>query len=480
MTGFWHMAVSFYDFVTLAYFFTIDVVYLLLLAMALREILEYVRKNRYADYGAVLQSEFALPISILAPAYNEEVSIIDSVQSLMRLNYSKYEVVVINDGSKDSTLSRLVDRFSLKPIAYDYEHALPTAAVRKIYKSPLPAFSKLVVVDKENGGKADALNAGINAARYPLVCCIDSDSLLEPDALLKVVKPFLDHPKEMVATGGIVRIVNGCEVERGHVTKVGLSKNWIPVFQVVEYLRAFLSGRMGWAGINALLVISGAFGLFRKSALVEVGGYNPKTVGEDMELIVRLHKYMRRKRRDYVIGFVPDPVCWTEAPSNMAILSKQRNRWHRGMIEALRTHSDMFFDRKCGAVGLIAFPYFVLFELLGPVVEVTGAVFVLFSFAIGRVDITFFAVFLLLAVAYGIFLSVGAVLLEEVSFHRYPRPGDLVRLLAFAVIENFGYRQMTAWWRLKATWDYLHGVKSWGTMSRAGFSAKTTERTRSS
>lgn len=472
MTGIWHAAAEFYNYFILGYFFAIDLIYLALLVVALRAILNYVRKNRYANYEVILQSEFAVPISILAPAYNEEANIIESVQSLMMLDYAKFEVVVINDGSRDSTLRRLIESFKMKKVTYDYQEFIPSKQVRGVYRSPLAAFNRLLVVDKENGGKADALNAGINAARYPLVCCIDADSLLESDALLRVVKPFLEHPKEMVAAGGIVRIVNGCEVDRGHVREIRLSKNWIPVFQVVEYLRAFLSGRMGWTGLNALLVISGAFGLFKRSALIEAGGYNTNTVGEDMELVVRLHKLMRREKKDYMVAFVPDPVCWTEAPSTLKILSRQRNRWHRGLIDTLKLHKDMLFKSQYGSVGLLALPYFLLFELVGPIVEATGVVYVLFSFAFGGVDVAFFLVFLLLAIVYGIFLSVGAVLLEEYSFHRYPKPGDLMKLLLFGVLENFGYRQLTAWWRVKATWDYLRGVKSWGAMSRVGFGKK--------
>ena len=325
MANTWAFLATFYDYFVLIYFFVIDFTYLFLLVVALREILLYLRKNRFVNYQHILQSEFATPISILAPAYNEETNIIESIQSLMMLNYAKYEIVVINDGSKDGTLKKLIDFFQLKKLSYVYNVSIPTKPVHGIYRSPLPAYNRLVVIDKENGGKADALNAGINVAKYPLVCSIDADSLLEQDALLKVVKPFLENPRRMVATGGIVRIVNGCTVERGNVTDIRLSKKWIPTFQVVEYLRAFLSGRMGWTAMNGLLVISGAFGLFRKSALIEVGGYNTNTVGEDMELVVRLHKFMHREKRDYRIGFVPDPVCWTEAPESVRNLSRQRN-----------------------------------------------------------------------------------------------------------------------------------------------------------
>jgi cellulose synthase/poly-beta-1,6-N-acetylglucosamine synthase-like glycosyltransferase len=469
MASAWIFLSNLYSDFVLVYFFVIDFIYLALLLIALRAILHYLRKNRFVNYERILQSEFATPISILAPAYNEEKTITESVQSLMMLNYAKYEVVVVNDGSKDSTLQRLIDSFKLKKITPVFDTLIQTEPVYGVYRSPLPAYKRLLVVDKKNGGKADALNAGINAAKYPLVCCIDADSLLEQDALLKVVKPFLEYPERMVAAGGIVRIVNGCKVDRGHVIEIGLSRKWIPTFQVVEYLRAFLSGRMGWTAINGLLVISGAFGLFKRKALIEVGGYNRNTVGEDMELIVRLHKFMRKKKRKYRIDFVPDPVCWTEAPETLKILARQRNRWHRGLIDTLRMHKEMFFNPRYGVAGMLSFPYFVLFELIGPIVEATGVIFVAISFLFGAVNLEFFLIFLALAIVYGIFLSVGAVLLEEYSFHRYPKPSDLLRLILFGVMENFGYRQMTAWWRIKATFDYFRGVRSWGAMTRVGF-----------
>ncbi|MGC8653895.1 MAG: glycosyltransferase family 2 protein [Candidatus Kryptoniota bacterium] len=469
---FWILISQFYNYFVFFYFIMINLVYLLLLLISLPAILEYVRKNKYIDYLRILQSEFSPPISVLVPAYNEEKTIIDSVQALLKLKYSKFEVIVVNDGSSDGTLQKMIANFNLVKVSRAYQTFVTTKAVRGIYKSSMPAYNKLIVVDKENGGKADALNCGVNVARSELICAIDADSLLEQDSLLKVVKPYLEDTERTVAVGGIVRIVNGCKVNNGYVEDVRLSNHFLPVFQVVEYLRAFLTGRIGWSAVGGLLVISGAFGLFRRSTIIECGGYNPHTVGEDMELVVRIHRTMRDKRRDYKIVFVPDPVCWTEAPEDIRTLRRQRNRWHRGLIDTIRIHKKMILNPAYGVVGLFSVPYFVFFEVLGPIIEISGVFFVSISFVLGRVNAQFFISFLVVAILYGVFLSVGAILLEEYSFHRYPNPGDLLKLVLFGIIENFGYRQMTAWWRLKATYDYMRGETAWGMMSRVGFEDK--------
>ena len=465
----WMYLFNFYDYFVLSYFVVINVIYLFLMAISLPTILNYIRKNQIVDYLRILQSEFAPAVSIIVPAYNEEKTIIDSVQALLKLKYSKFEVVVVNDGSSDSTRSKLIDTFNLMKVHKRYEEFLPTKAVRGVYRSCVSAYDRLVVIDKENGGKADALNCGVNLTSSQLVCAIDADSLLEQDALLKVVKPYLEDPGRVIAVGGIVRIVNGSAVRNGYVEKVRLSDRALPVFQVVEYLRAFLTGRIGWSAIDGLLVISGAFGLFKRDAVIEAGGYNPKTVGEDMELVVRMHRLMREKKVDYKVIFVPDPVCWTQAPEDVGMLRRQRNRWQRGLIDTLRIHKKMVLNPKYGVIGMFSLPYFLFFETLGPFVELTGISFVTASYIFGWVNSLFFVTFLAVAILYGIFLSVGAILLEEYSFHRYPHPGDLLKLVAFGIIENFGYRQMTVWWRVKATVDYFRGVRSWGTMSRVGF-----------
>jgi cellulose synthase/poly-beta-1,6-N-acetylglucosamine synthase-like glycosyltransferase len=451
------------------YFIGVSLTYTILLVIAVREILNQLRHDKFCNFRLTVQSELTPPVSILAPAFNEGPTIIQSVRSLLKLSYGKYETVVINDGSKDDTLATLIEHFKMFRSRHVYHPAIRTKNVRAIYKSKLPEYRNLVVVDKENGGKADALNVGINVARYEYVCCIDADSILEDDALQKVMKAFLEDEK-VVAVGGIVRIANGCEVVNGRVVKVGLSDHFVPVFQVVEYFRAFLSGRMSWQALNGLLIISGAFGLFKKKAIIEVGGYKHDSVGEDMELIVRLHRIYREKNERYRVTFVPDPVCWTEAPETLRVLGRQRNRWHRGLLDTMLIHRKMLFNPRYGIIGMAAMPYFVLVELLGPVFEFFGYVAMAVMLATGTLNEQLALLFFIVALFYGVMFSVGAVLLEEMSFQRYPKPGDLALLLSFGVLENFGYRQLTAWWRVKAFWDYFRGKKSWGKMERKGFS----------
>lgn len=453
-----------------AYFIFVNVFYFTMLVVSFGAIVHYLRRSAFTEHSMIMQSEFSTPISILAPAYNESATCVESTNSLLKLNYPTAEVVFVNDGSKDNTLDVMIKEFSLVKTHRVYVPRIATKPVRGIYISTLKAYKNLIVVDKENGGKADALNVGINISRYPLVCAIDADSILEDDALLKVVKPFLDHD-QVIAVGGIVRIANGCTIERGRVKEVRLSKKFIPSFQVVEYFRAYLTGRMGWGAVNGLLIISGAFGLFKREIVLACGGYKHDTVGEDMELVVRMHRYCRENNIPYRVEFVPDPVCWTEAPETLKILGRQRNRWHRGLLDTLLIHKKMLFNRRYGVLGTVAVPYFVFIEMLGPLIEALGYIAVIIGFIFNMVNIQMFILFFVVSVIYGVMFSIGAVLLEEVSFHRYPRLGDLIKLLFMGLLENFGYRQITVWWRIKGVWDYFRGVKTWGTMQRVGFAS---------
>lgn len=407
---------------------------------------------------------FEPQISLLVPAYNEEATIAASVKSLLQLSYSEFEIIVVNDGSNDRTLEVLIREFGLIPFPEAYDHRLTTKPIRTIYHSLTHA--NLRVIDKENGGKADALNAGLNISLYPLFCCIDADSILQRDSLRLAVQPFLDDPRT-IACGGTVRVANGCEVKNGFLTKVGLPSNILALFQIVEYLRTFLFGRLGWSPINALLIISGAFGLFHKDTVIGIGGYRHDTIGEDMELVVRLHRHARLKGTPYRITFAPDPVCWTEAPEDLRTLKNQRIRWQRGLCESLTKNLDLLFHPKGGAVGWLAFPFMVLFEWLSPVIEVFGYVFLTAGFLFGFVSFQVWFVLLLAAISLGILLSVSAFLLEEISFHVYPRPKHIFFLLMGAILENFGYRQLNSVWKLIGLYRWMIGKKaSWGTMTR--------------
>jgi cellulose synthase/poly-beta-1,6-N-acetylglucosamine synthase-like glycosyltransferase len=401
------------------------------------------------------------------PAYNEEAGIVESVRSLLSLRYPEHEVIVINDGSTDGTIARLTSEFDLVPVPKVLRAHLTSAPVRAAYASRRHA--QLWVIDKENGGKADALNCGVNAARYPYLCAVDADAMLEEDALLRVAKPILDDPELVAASGGIVRIANGCRVDHGRVLEPGLPRRRLASFQVIEYMRAFLVGRIAWSRAGTLLIISGAFGLFRRSLVEAVGGWSTKTVAEDVEIVIHLHRYLREGGEEYRIEFVPDPVCWTEAPEDLRTLAWQRRRWHRGLAEALWKHRTVLGDPRYGSLGLVAFPYFALFELLGPIIEALGYPIVIAAFATGAVSLPFLLAFFVMSVLLGVLLSLSALALEEFSTRRAWRAADTARLVLFAILENLGYRQINVWWRLRALADLSfrrrHG---WGEMRRRG------------
>lgn len=449
----------------LAYFVGINLGYLLQNIIAAHGIRRYLQTAEEYEAENVF-SALDIPISVVVPAFNESASIITSVKAMLQLEYPQYELVVVNDGSTDDTLEKLIDAFDLQEFPEAYRARVECKPVRKIYRST--RIKNLRVVDKENGGsKADASNAGINACRYPLVCVVDADSVLQPDSLRRVVRPFLED-STTVAVGGTVRIANGCTVRQGFLEKVGLPRNFLALVQVVEYLRAFLFGRMGWSPINGLLIISGAFGLFHKETLVEAGGFNPEAVGEDMELILRLHRLMKKKQRPYRITFVPDPVCWTDAPENLRDLKSQRVRWQHGLGQSLMLNKSLILNPKGGAVSWVAIPFYMIFELFGPIVEVTGYIFMIVCALMGWLSWPEALLFLGLAIGLGVMLSTSAIMLEELSFHMYPKFSQLCVLYAVAIIENFGFRQLTAIWRFQGLVRWLRGGKhKWETITRS-------------
>jgi len=461
-----------FSYFSLYYLIFINVINTLLLVLALRGIRRYRENLKSWPYKKMISSVYVPPVSILVPSYNEAKTIVDNIESLLAIEYSKFEVVVINDGSKDETMKTLIKAFDLKKLDSPYKKEIETKDVRGIYLSSKRA--NLKVVDKVNGGKADALNAGINVSAYPLFTAIDADSILEKNSLLKVVRPFIDDPDRVVATGGIVRVLNGSKVKNGFIEEVGLSRKALPTFQTIEYLRAFLFGRMGWSELDSLLIVSGAFGVFKKNVVLKVGGYTENTIGEDMELILKIHRQMRIEKRDYEIVFVPDPVCWTQAPEDLKSLRGQRIRWHRGLMDSLFSNKSMILNPKYGIIGMVAMPYYFLIEMLGPIVEMLGYFSVIGSFFLGILNVEFALLYFTFAVLYGIFLSITSVMLEEYNFMKYDKISDYLRMALYAVLENFGYRQLTTWWRLRAFFGYKPKKNQWGTIERKEFNTKVT------
>jgi len=455
------------NYFSLFYVVTVSTIYLVQLIFASFGLRKYVRSLRYIDYRRFLDSEHMVPISLLVPAYNESATIVDSVKNLLSLDFPEYELIVINDGSKDNTLALLIEAFALIPFPQPYKKSLQTEEIVEVYRSGKDI--RLIVLDKKNGGKADALNAGVNVSSYPVVVTIDADSILEKRSLIKIIYSFVSDPT-CVAVGGIVRVGSGCEIVDGQLREIGLSKNPIVALQTTEYLRAFLTGRLGFDVMGMLLIISGAFGAFQKSALIEVGGYSRHCVGEDMELVIKLHKLMHQKKRKYSVRFLPDPICWTQPPERLSDLKKQRKRWHVGLIDSLLRHKDMVFRPKYGRIGMICLPYYWIFELAGPVIETFGYLFIPISFLLGVVNVWFMISFFLVAVLYGTILSVGALLLEENTFRKYPDLRQLLRLFFFSFVDNFGYRQINTVYKVEAMFGFRKNKSRWGELKRKGFS----------
>jgi poly-beta-1,6-N-acetyl-D-glucosamine synthase len=437
-------------------------------AFALRK---YLRKNSYVDYNSIISSPLVPSISVIVPAYNESASIVDNIRTLLSLYYSSFEIVIVNDGSDDDSMQKVIQAYELEKVNYYYDYRLPCEKIKAVYKSRNRSYKKLLVVDKQNGGKADALNAGLNVVRNELIVCIDADSIMEQDALIKLVKPFLEEKDEkMIGAGGVIRIANSCEITDGKITKINLPKKWLPRAQVMEYTRAFLMGRIAWSELDGLLLISGALGMFNREIVIEAGGYSTNTVGEDMELVVRMRRYMVEKDIPYRVEYIPDPLCWTEVPSTIKSLALQRSRWTRGTMETLWTHRKLFLNRKYGKLGLLGYPYWLFFEWLAPILEFVGIIIFAFLAITGRLNTSFF--FLLLGFVYffAVSLSIWSVLFEEITFHKYQNRMDVLRLMSIAFLEPLFYHPLILLTSIKGNIDKLLNNTSWGKQEREGFS----------
>jgi len=445
--------------------------YALLAIISAVETKEYMKKNSFVNYKEILSSTISPSISIIAPAYNESLNIIENVRSLLSSHYVNYDVIIVNDGSKDDSLEKLIKAYDLVPADFLINEQIPTKPLRKgIYKSTNPAFEKLMVVDKENGGKADALNMGLNISSNKYVACIDVDCLLLENALQKMVKPFIEVTEEtVIATGGVIRIANSCIIKNGKLLDVNLPKKLIEKAQILEYLRAFLLGRMAWSRLNGLLVISGAFGLFNKKIAIEVGGYDTKTVGEDMEIIVRMRRHMEEINEKYRVAYIPDPLCWTEAPDNYKTFISQRNRWTRGTIETLRKHRKIGFNSKYKSLGMLSYPYWLFFERLAPVIEVIGIIYFGILIALNEVRWDYAVAFIILAYLFTVLFSVVAIFSEELTYHQYKKKGTGFKLLQISVLEPFVLHPFILYAAIRGNIDYYFNKKKrWGEMTRKG------------
>ncbi len=424
-------------------------------------------RNTHQLWRRVLSSRLAPRITVLMPSYNEEVWITDSVARTLALRYPDIEVIVINDGSTDSTMERLNDAFDLVDVLPIYQKRLETGHVRSIKRSR--RNPNLFVVDKENGGKADSLNVGLNIASGELVCAIDADTIVGSNALQELVSPFLTHP-DTVAVGGTIRLVDK-RVPDDETTDMDLApKSWMLGSQTVEYIRAFLVGRLGWNPLGGAIVISGAFGLFDREATLEIGGYNRNSIGEDMELVVRLRRSAYEDNRFARVVFAPNPVAWTEAPASIRTLARQRNRWFRGLLDVLLRHRSMLFNKRYGTAGGLAMPYFLFVEAIGPTVELVGLILTVIALATGVIG---FEALQLVVVIYclGLLRTLGILTLSDGMFGGHRGLLSRLRLLAFALFEAIVVHNLTLIWRAWGLWAFARGDHSWGVQERKGMAS---------
>ncbi len=466
MSAFIWGALVVFNVILFVYFVALNFYYLVMSVYAFRRLRRYAQRLHAVDLMEIADVADLPPVTLVIPAFNEERTCLEASRSFLSLSYPNYQVIIVNDGSTDATFEVLRNAHQLEPRSRYPTSSIPTQEVRGIYQSTVD--ESLWVIDKENGGRSDAMNAGINYCTTPLFCATDADTILEEDSILRVVRPFLEDERT-VASGGIVRIANGCTVDGGSVTNVSLPRNWLARFQVLEYLRSFLAGRVAWDALEIMLLISGAFGMFRREVVADLGGFDTNSVGEDLELTVRLHRHFLESGEPYRISFVPDPVAWTECPDTIRILGLQRDRWQRGLMDTMFANKDMLMNPKFGRVGFMAYPYFFFFEMMGPIIETVGYLSFAVLAALGYVSWSFAFLFFVVSVLLGTVLSILSVGLEEMSFRRYTSLADLMRLFGLAFLENFGYRQLQAVFRTRGMISFLRGSTEWGVMERKGF-----------
>ncbi|WBU89112.1 glycosyltransferase family 2 protein [Cellulophaga omnivescoria] len=442
--------------------------------LATKHTLHYRRKNSFGDLSKVMASPLAPSITIIAPAYNEGMNIVENVRSLLSLNYVDYEVMVVNDGSKDDTLEKMIAAYDLVKIEQKIDPNWQSKPIRGIYKSKQKAFHKLTVIDKENGGKSDALNTGMQLSNNRYVGCIDVDCLLLPDALLHVVKSFFQRSgKRVIAVGGVIRVANSCIIDGGELEEVRLPKNWLAKFQLLEYTRSFILGRMAWGSIDSLLIISGAFGFFDREIALAAGGYDTNTVGEDMEIVFRMRRYMHERDLPYTVEYIPDPLCWTEVPEEVKIFINQRDRWSRGNLETLTKHKDMFFNPKYGRLGMLSYPYWFFYEWLAPLLEFFGFLSIILFYYLGILNFQFFIAITAAVFSFSVMFSFFAIFWEVYAYNQY-KTKDILVLMLFAILEPFVFHPLVTFSAVRGNYKKLFKIKSgWGTITRKGFSKAT-------
>jgi len=472
---FYHIVLEYINLVFMGFTVTLFTLFSIMGYLSTRNSIHYRKKNSFGDLSKVMASPLAPSITIIAPAYNEGLTIVENIRSLMSLRYVNYEVMVVNDGSKDDTLEKMIEAYDLEKVNQEIDPNWPNKPIRGIYKSPHRAFSKLTVIDKDNGGKSDALNTGMALSQNRYVGCIDVDCLLLPDALLHVVKAFYQRSeKRVIAVGGVIRVANSCVIQGGQLEEIRLPTNWLARFQLLEYTRSFILGRMAWGSIDSLLIISGAFGFFDREIALAVGGYDTDTVGEDMEIVFKMRRYMHDNKTPYTVEYIPDSLCWTEVPEDLKILVNQRDRWARGNLETLYKHKDMFFNSKYGRLGLLSYPYWFFYEWMAPIMEFFGFFTIVAFYYLGILNWDFFIAITVTVYIFSVMFSFYAILWDVYSYNEYKRTKDILILMFCALIEPIFFHPIVVYAAIRGNYKKLFRIKSgWGSQVRKGFAKVT-------
>ena len=460
-------------FETFILYYTISIfsIYIYLAIVSAIELHRSFHSAKITNYDAIISSPFAPMITVIAPAFNESLTIVENIKALLALYYPNFEIIVVNDGSKDNTLERAITAFDLEKVPYVIDYKIPCNEIAGVYKSQKKAFNNLTIIDKLNGGKADALNAGINISKGEYFISIDVDSIIDPFALQKLIKPFLEETdRKVIATGGVIRIANSCKIVDGQIIEINVPDNFLARCQVIEYNRAFLMGRLAWSRLDGLLLISGALGIFDKEVVIACGGYYNKTVGEDMELVVRMRKHMAEKKIKYKVDYISDPLCWTEAPTTFKVLGNQRNRWTRGTVDTLFLHRNIFFNPRYGFMGMVSHPFWVFYEWLAPYFEIFGLLYFLTIAFFGEPNWPLFFVMIFFVYFFAVTFSTYAILFDHLAYHRYKKKRMIIKLILTAWLEPIILHPMVVYWAIRGNFDlFIRKKKTWGNMTRVGF-----------
>lgn len=446
------------------YIFIYSILFFMATIYASININKHMRLKKYKNIYTIDNPKNYVPVSILVPAYNEEATIVDCMKSMSELDYPEYEIIIVNDGSKDNTLNKVIEAFNLKKINRPIRRVVKCKMEKEIYEGYINGVL-VTLIDKVNGGKADALNMGINASKYPLFVSLDADSILQKDSIKNMVFPFLED-ENMIAVGGNIQISNSIILKKGELHKTIVARKWIVLMQLIEYYRVFLATRILFNRFNANLIISGAFGMFKKEVVVNVSGYRTDTIGEDMELVMRLHIYNRNNKRKYKIEYAPEAICWSQVPEKLKDLRGQRKRWHLGLMQSLLSYKFVCFNYKYGVIGLFSYPYYFIYEMLSPIIELLGVVLIISSYLLGYIHLKFFIVFMLMYFLYSMILSCACVVLETYFIKGSLKFYSVLKLILFSILESFGYRQITSIFRLNSIFQYRCKNYSWGTIER--------------